>query len=209
MTHPCRAHQGTVSTRSVRRCDPSRVRWHDAHIACQRCRASCHDKVEHASIRSPTAFLSIPLGSLGTVAVRGKACEGWWGCGALADARRSACHARRWCGPRRPPAGCSRASGSSPASLDEKNFCSAGQALTQVPTRHGSRQSDSCEDGETLSSVHSTALAAGKLIHNLLCDGHVKNYFLRGASKKKSMQKKERHPKGNRCSVPLSRAAAS
>ena len=27
--------------------------------------------------------------------------------------------------------------------------------------------SDSCEDGEALSSVHSTALAAGKLIHNL------------------------------------------
>ena len=46
-------------------------------------------------------------------------------------------------------------------------------ALTQV--HHGSRLSDSCEDGEALSSVHSTALAAGKLIHNLLCDGRVKN----------------------------------
>ena len=42
-------------------------------------------------------------------------------------------------------------------------------ALTQV--HHGSRLSDSREDGEALSSVHSTALAAGKLIHNLLCDG--------------------------------------
>ena len=38
-------------------------------------------------------------------------------------------------------------------------------SLTQV--HHGSRLSDSCEDGEALSSVHSTALAAGKLIHNL------------------------------------------
>ena len=48
-------------------------------------------------------------------------------------------------------------------------------ALTQV--HHGSRLSDSCEDGvgEALSSVLSTALAAGKLIHNLLCDGRVKN----------------------------------
>ena len=46
-------------------------------------------------------------------------------------------------------------------------------ALTQV--HHGSRLTDSCEDGEALSSVHSTALAAGKLIHNLLCDGRVKN----------------------------------
>ena len=46
-------------------------------------------------------------------------------------------------------------------------------ALTQV--HHGSRLSDSCEDGEALSSVHSTALAAGKLIRNLLCDGRVKN----------------------------------
>jgi len=41
--------------------------------------------------------------------------------------------------------------------------------------QHGSRLSDSCEDGEALSSVHSPALAAGKLIHNLLCDGRVKN----------------------------------
>ena len=40
-------------------------------------------------------------------------------------------------------------------------------ALTQV--HHWSRLSDSREDGEALSSVHSTALAAGKLIHNLLC----------------------------------------
>ena len=46
-------------------------------------------------------------------------------------------------------------------------------ALTQV--HHGSRLSDSREDGEALSSVHSTALAAGKLIHNLLRDGRVKN----------------------------------
>ena len=44
-------------------------------------------------------------------------------------------------------------------------------ALTQV--HHWSRLSDSGEDGEALSSVHSTALAAGKLIHNLLCDGRV------------------------------------
>ena len=44
-------------------------------------------------------------------------------------------------------------------------------ALTQV--HHWSRLSDSREDGEALSSVHSTALAAGKLIHNLLCDGRV------------------------------------
>ena len=44
-------------------------------------------------------------------------------------------------------------------------------ALAQV--HHGSRLSDSREDGEALSSVHSTALAAGKLIHNLLCDGRV------------------------------------
>jgi len=34
-------------------------------------------------------------------------------------------------------------------------------ALTQV--HHRSRLRDSCEDGEALSSVHSTALAAGKL----------------------------------------------
>ena len=46
-------------------------------------------------------------------------------------------------------------------------------ALTQV--HHWSRLSDSREDGEALSSVHSTALAAGKLIHNLLCDCRVKN----------------------------------
>ena len=48
-------------------------------------------------------------------------------------------------------------------------------ALTQV--HHGSRLSDSCEDGEALSSVHSPAPATCKLIHNLLsvlsllCDG--------------------------------------
>jgi len=48
-----------------------------------------------------------------------------------------------------------------------------GLALTQV--HHGSRLSDSCEGGEAFSSVHSPALAAGKLIHNLLCDGCVKN----------------------------------
>ena len=46
-------------------------------------------------------------------------------------------------------------------------------ALTQV--HHWSRLSDSREDGEALSSVHSTAFAAGKLIHNLLCDCRVKN----------------------------------
>ena len=46
-------------------------------------------------------------------------------------------------------------------------------ALTQV--HHWSRLSDSGEDGEALSSVHSTALAVGKLSHNLLCDGRVKN----------------------------------
>ena len=32
------------------------------------------------------------------------------------------------------------------------------------------RLSDSCEDGEALSSVHSTALAAGKLIHSLVIE---------------------------------------
>merc|ERR1712086_64640 len=48
-----------------------------------------------------------------------------------------------------------------------------GLALTQV--HHWSRLSDSGEDGEALSSVQSTALAVGKLIHNLLCDGRVKN----------------------------------
>ena len=50
----------------------------------------------------------------------------------------------------------------------EKEFENAGRhgardwsalALTQV--HHGSRLSDSCEDGEALSSVHSTALAEG------------------------------------------------
>ena len=46
-------------------------------------------------------------------------------------------------------------------------------ALTQV--HHGSRLSDSCEGGEALSSVHPPAPATGKLIHNLLCDGRVKN----------------------------------
>ena len=46
-------------------------------------------------------------------------------------------------------------------------------ALTQV--HNWSRLSDSREDGEALSPVHSTALAVGKLIHNLLCDGRVKN----------------------------------
>ena len=46
-------------------------------------------------------------------------------------------------------------------------------ALTQV--HHWSRPSDSGEDGEALSAVHSTALAVGKLIHDLLCDGRVKN----------------------------------
>ena len=46
-------------------------------------------------------------------------------------------------------------------------------ALTQV--HHGSRLSDSCEDGEALSSVHPPTPATGKLIHNLLCDCRVKN----------------------------------
>ena len=46
-------------------------------------------------------------------------------------------------------------------------------ALTQV--HHGSRLSDSCEGGEALSSVHPPTPATGKLIHNLLCDGRVKN----------------------------------
>ena len=41
-------------TRSGRRLRPSWVRWHDAHRAYQRCRAGCHDEVEHASIRSPS-----------------------------------------------------------------------------------------------------------------------------------------------------------
>ena len=45
-------------------------------------------------------------------------------------------------------------------------------ALTQV--HHWSRLSDSREDGEALSSVHSTALAAGKLIH----ENHEKEFFL-------------------------------
>ena len=46
-------------------------------------------------------------------------------------------------------------------------------ALTQV--HHGSRLSDSCEDGEALGSVHPPAPATGKLIHNPLCDCRVKN----------------------------------
>ena len=46
-------------------------------------------------------------------------------------------------------------------------------ALTQV--HHGSRLSDSCEGGEALSSVHPPTPATGKLIHDLLCDGRVKN----------------------------------
>ena len=46
-------------------------------------------------------------------------------------------------------------------------------ALTQV--HHGSRLSDSREDGEALSSVHPPTPATGKLIHDLLCDGRVKN----------------------------------
>ena len=47
---------------------------------------------------------------------------------------------------------------------------------TNTQVHHGSRLSGSCDDGEALSSVHSTALAAGKLIHNLLCDDdRVKN----------------------------------
>ena len=46
-------------------------------------------------------------------------------------------------------------------------------ALTQV--HHWSRLSDSREDGEALSSVHSTAHAAGKLIHNLLWPLHSVN----------------------------------
>ena len=49
------------------------------------------------------------------------------------------------------------------------------RALALTQGHHRSRLSDSCEDGEALSSVHPTALVAGKLIHNLLCDGRVKN----------------------------------
>ena len=57
VTHPCRAHQDTDSTSSVRRLRPvsgQRQVAHDAHRARQRCRAGCHDEVENASIRSPS-----------------------------------------------------------------------------------------------------------------------------------------------------------
>ena len=51
-----------------------------------------------------------------------------------------------------------------------------GSSFPRPPRKaRDTRLSDSREDGEALSSVHSTALAAGKLIHNLLCDGCVKN----------------------------------
>jgi len=56
-----------------------------------------------------------------------------------------------------------------------------GTGLARTGTNTGTPRepprSDSREDGEALSSVHSTTLAAqpGKLIHNLLCDGRVKN----------------------------------
>ena len=47
---------------------------------------------------------------------------------------------------------------------------------TNTQVHHGSRLSDSCEDGEALSSVHSTALRRRQaLIHDLLCDCRVKN----------------------------------
>ena len=53
---------------------------------------------------------------------------------------------------------------------------------TNTQVHHGSRLSDSCEDGQAhLASLqHSTALAAGKLIHSLTndllsADGRVKN----------------------------------
>ena len=60
-------------------------------------------------------------------------------------------------------------------------FLSFWRALALTQVHHGSRLNDSREDGEALSSVLRAActrppsLAAGKLIHNLLCDGRVKN----------------------------------
>ena len=48
------ARKRYISVPSRSSCDPSRVRWHDAHRARQRCRAGCHVEVEHASIRSPS-----------------------------------------------------------------------------------------------------------------------------------------------------------
>ena len=79
VTHPCRAHQDTVSTRSVRRLRPV-----SGQVARRSLIAPASAAVQAATMRSSTllyarrAFLSIPLGSLGTVAVRGKAYEGWW-----------------------------------------------------------------------------------------------------------------------------------
>ena len=53
-----------------------------------------------------------------------------------------------------------------------------GTNTDRYTTLHGSRLSDSCEaTARRLSFVHSTALAAFKLIHNLLCDGRVKNDY--------------------------------
>jgi len=67
----------------------------------------------------------------------------------------------------------------------EKNFTTTlprttlgtGLARTGTNTQvhHGSRLSDSCEDGEALSSVHPPTPATGKLIHHLLCDCRMKN----------------------------------
>jgi len=65
VTHPCRAHQDTVSTRSgtYDACDPSRVLWHDAHRASASAAvqvATSHGEVEHASIRSPSLPFAFP-----------------------------------------------------------------------------------------------------------------------------------------------------
>ena len=67
---------------------------------------------------------------------------------------------------------------------NQKNFrtklprATLGTGLARTGTNTGTPReppSDSREDGEALSSVHSPAPAIGKLIHNLLCDCRVKN----------------------------------
>ena len=70
----------TELTRSVRRLRPVSGQVRDGTTLI----APTSAAVQVATTRSSTllyarpAFLSIPLGSLGTVAVRGKAYEGWW-----------------------------------------------------------------------------------------------------------------------------------
>ena len=75
----------------------------------------------------------------------------------------------------RPPGGQGRGGGHPRSRSLARHWARDWRALALTQVHHWSRLSDSREDGEALSSVHSTALAAGKLIHNLLCDGRVKN----------------------------------